>query len=175
PPGRYTLVLDVDGTRLTQPLTILPDPRLTLKPEDFAKQFELARRLEDARAQAATISHENDALLKALAERKKGAKPDLVKTLDALQSRAAQILGNPAAGAPPAFPSLTSLAFVRDTLDKLAGAVDGADSAPTPDATSGFEKIKPTLASIQTAWDGLKTKDLAALNAQLQKAGVGVV
>jgi photosystem II stability/assembly factor-like uncharacterized protein len=171
PPGRYTIVLDVDGTRHTQTLTVLPDPRLALHPEDFAKQFALARRLEGARAQAATLNHESDALLKALAERKKGAKPETVKAMDALQARAAEILGTPPTGGPPTLPALTSLRTVSDTLDKLANAVDGADNAPTPDAVAGFEKIQPVLATIQKAWDALKTKDLAALNTRLKKAG----
>jgi photosystem II stability/assembly factor-like uncharacterized protein len=175
PPGRYTVVLNVDGTRLTQPLTVLPDPRLTLRPEDFAAQFALARRLEAARAQAATLGHENDALLKALGERRKGAKPETVKAIDALQAHAAEILGLPAAAAPPAPPALTSLRFVSETLDKLAGAVDGGDSAPSPDALAGFEKIQPSLNALQTAWDTLKTKDLAALNVQLKKAGQAAV
>ncbi|HEY2738096.1 MAG TPA: hypothetical protein VGK45_06790, partial [Thermoanaerobaculia bacterium] len=171
PPGRYTVVLNVDGTRLTQPLTVLPDPRLTLRPEDFTAQFDLARRLEMARAQAATLSHENDALLKALGERRKSAKPETVKAIDAFQAHAAEILGLPAATAPPAPPALTSLRFVSETLDKLAGAVDGADSAPTTDVLAGFEKIQPTLNALQKAWDTLKTKDLATLNAQLKKTG----
>jgi hypothetical protein len=164
-------VLDIDGTRLTQPLTIQPDPRVTLRPEDFARQFELARRIEDARARAAVLSHESDALLAALAERRKGAKPEIAKALDTLQARAAEILGVPAAGGPPRFPALTSLRFVSDTLDNLAGAVDGADTAPTPDAVTGFEKIQPSLAALQAAWDAWKAKDLAALNGRLQKAG----
>ena len=175
PPGRYTVVLDVDGVRHTQPLTVLPDPRLTLHPEDFAKQFALARRIEDARAQAATLGHENDALLKALAERKKGAKAETVKAMNALQARASEILGTPPTGGPPSLPALTSLRTVSDTLDKLAYAVDGADSAPTPDAITGFEKVQPLLATVQTAWTTLKTKDLAALNARLKKSGQAAI
>ncbi|HYU34358.1 MAG TPA: hypothetical protein VEW48_19570 [Thermoanaerobaculia bacterium] len=171
PPGRYTVVLDVDGTRLTQPLSIVPDPRVTLRPEDFANQFALARRIETARAQAATLSHESDALLKALADRRKGAKPEIVKALDALQARAAEVLGTPATSGPPTLPPTTSLRFVSETLGNLAGAVDSADTAPTPDAVTGFEKIQPTLAALQTAWNTLKSKDLAVLNARLKKAG----
>ena len=32
PPGRYTVVLEVDGARLTRPLTVVPDPRVSLRP-----------------------------------------------------------------------------------------------------------------------------------------------
>ena len=58
-----------------------------------------------------------------------------------------------------------------DALDELATAVDGADAAPSPDAIAGFEKIQPALAATLAAWEALKAKDLAALNAQLKEAG----
>ena len=58
-----------------------------------------------------------------------------------------------------------------DELNKLAGAVDNADAAPSPDAVAGFDKLQPPLAATLAAWDGLKTGDLAALNAALRKAG----
>src|SRR5205823_10670367 len=88
PPGRYTAVLDVDGTRLTQPLTVAPDPRATLPVEAYARQFELARRIAEAQSRVARAARENGALLAALAERRKGASPDLAKSIDALQKKA---------------------------------------------------------------------------------------
>ena len=36
--------------RLTQPLTVAPDPRITLPAEAYAAQFALARRIEEAQA-----------------------------------------------------------------------------------------------------------------------------
>ena len=134
PPGRYTVVLDVDGARLTQPLTVSPDPRVTLPPEAYAGQFELARRIEGARGRLARVTRENGALLAALGERRKGASPETVKAIDALQKRAEEIAGGSAWWLPPR--SLTTLRAVGDDLNKLATAVDGADAAPSPDAVS---------------------------------------
>src|SRR5438093_7096642 len=48
-PGRYTVELSVDGQRLTQPLTIAPDPRVSLPPAVYARQLVLARRVEAQR------------------------------------------------------------------------------------------------------------------------------
>jgi hypothetical protein len=176
PPGSYTLVLEVDGTRLTQPLTVVPDPRLTLRQEDYARQFALARRIEDARARVATVTHENGALLKALAERRQKAGPEITMEIDTLQARATEIVGPASQGfglPPTAAP--TSLIFASDALDKLANAVDGSDSAPSPDAVAGFEQIQPALTAGLAAWDTFKTKDLAALNARLKKARQQIV
>jgi photosystem II stability/assembly factor-like uncharacterized protein len=175
PPGRYTAVLEVDGAHFSQPFTVAPDPRLTLRPDDYARQFALARRIEAARAQVATASHEIEVLRQALAERRKGASPEIGKLAEALEARSRDISGPSSPGGfPPPMP-LTSLGFIATTLDKLFGAVDGADNAPSPDAVAGFETMQPTLAAALAAWEGLKTKDLPAFNARLKQAGQPVI
>ena len=142
---------------------------MTLPPEAYARQFELARRIEGARGRLAAVARENGALLTALAERRKGASSGVAKAIDALQKRAEEIAGGSAWWMPPK--SLTTLRAMGDGLNKLATAVDGADAAPSPDAVAGFEKIQPPLNATLAAWESLKTKDLAALNARLKKAG----
>ncbi|MEA2693931.1 MAG: hypothetical protein QOJ16_3318, partial [Acidobacteriota bacterium] len=91
PPGRYTAVLLVDGARLTQPLTVVPDPRVKLAPEGYAEQLALARRIEEARVKVAAASSEVGAVEKALAERKKGAKPETAQAIDVLTKRLADL------------------------------------------------------------------------------------
>jgi len=54
PPGRYTVALTVDGQTWRQLLTVLPDPQVTAKPEDYQRAFELARRIEADRIRAHT-------------------------------------------------------------------------------------------------------------------------
>src|SRR4029077_19971689 len=169
PPGRYSVVLTVDGASLTQPLTVVPDPRLALPPAAYAAQLALARRIDEAQGRLAAAAKENKALLAALAERRKGAKGETAKAVDALQARALDLAGGAAWRLPPK--TLTSLRAVGDELGRLALAVDNADAAPSPDAVTGFEREQPALAAVLAAWEGLKTKDLAALNARLKRAG----
>ncbi|HYX24313.1 MAG TPA: hypothetical protein VFC23_09200 [Thermoanaerobaculia bacterium] len=172
PPGRYTVVLEVDGARLTQPLTVAPDPRLSLPAAGYAAQFALARRIEAEKARLDAASHGVEALTAALGERRKNAPPKLAPALDALEARVRELSGAPPPGqwwVPPR--SLTSLRAVGAALDGLATAVDGADAAPSPDAVAGFDQARKMLAVTLAAWDALKTKDLAALNATLKKAG----
>jgi photosystem II stability/assembly factor-like uncharacterized protein len=169
PPGRYSVVLTVDGASLTQPLTVAPDPRLALPPAAYAAQLALARRIEEAQGRLAAAARENGGLLAALAERRKGAKGETAKAIDALQARALDLAGGAAWWLPPK--TLTSLRAVGDELGKLAAAVDGADAAPSPDAVAGFDRAQPALAAVLAAWEGLKMKDLAALNARLKRAG----
>ena len=169
PPGRYTAVLDVDGTRLTQPLTITPDPRLSLPPEAYVRQFELARRIEQAELRLAPVARESRAVLTALAGRRKGGSPDLAKGLDALRKRVEGFVGGAAFWEQPK--TLITVRAMRDALNKLATAADGADADPSPDTVAGFEKVQAPLNATLAAWEEIKRKDLAAVNAKLKKAG----
>ncbi|HEV7786154.1 MAG TPA: hypothetical protein VGQ28_12500, partial [Thermoanaerobaculia bacterium] len=173
PPGRYSLILEVDGARLTQPLIVAPDPRISLPAAAYAAQFALARRIEAEKQRLEAASHEVSALSKALAERRKSApNPRIGPAFEALEARLRELDGSPPPGqwwVPPR--SLTSLRAVSGALDGVAAAVDGADNAPSPDAVSGFEQARKSLAVALAAWETLKTKDLAVLNAALKKAG----
>jgi photosystem II stability/assembly factor-like uncharacterized protein len=176
PPGRYTVVLEVDGRRSTQPLTVKPDPRVTLPPEAYAKQFALARRIEIGRNQLAAAAEEVKDLMKALTARRKTAPPTLGAAIGSLQARVAEVSDTAVSPGGVVLwylrpTSLTGLRFVSQTLDGLAQAVESADAAPSPDVEAGFEKIQPNLTAALAAWDALKAKDLAALNAKLKQAG----
>src|SRR6185295_11663470 len=146
--------LEVDGARLTQPLTLAPDPRISLPPEGYAAQFALARRIEEAQAKVDAAAAEADALISALVERRKGASADLGAAIDALQTKAIEISGAVVSKNPNrpwwlSPTSTTSLRFLSGALGGLADAVDGSDDAPSPDAVAGFEKLQamaaPTL------------------------------
>jgi photosystem II stability/assembly factor-like uncharacterized protein len=52
PPGPYTVTLSVDGQVFRQPLSVVPDPRVTARPDDYARAFDLARRIEADRVRA---------------------------------------------------------------------------------------------------------------------------
>jgi hypothetical protein len=150
PPGSYTVELSVDGRRLRQPLTITPDPRVSLTPEAYARQFALARRVEALRERVAGAVSEAEKAHAALA----------AKDARELDARVVALTGPqfgevPAAG-PPA--GLTSLRALATTLGNLATAVDGADAEPTPDAEAGLTKIEPAVDATLAAWTQLKAE-----------------
>jgi photosystem II stability/assembly factor-like uncharacterized protein len=175
PPGAYRVTLDVDGARLTQPLQIVPDPRVKLAAQGYADQFALGRRIEEARAKIATALSRVGALRTALAERKKSAKPETAQAIDALDLRVAELSG---AGNPELWwipPPQGSLRSLGTALDKLQKAVDYTDDAPSADAMAGFEKAQAALTPTLAGWETVRTKELKALNARLQKAGQPVI
>jgi photosystem II stability/assembly factor-like uncharacterized protein len=154
PPGRYTVELGVGPDRRTQPLTILPDPRVVLSAADYARQFALARRIEEAAARVAAAITAADAAHKRLA----------VRGPAELDLRVQALLG-PDFGAAPAAPpppGLTPLRTLAGKLTRLLEAVDGADAPPSPDAEAGFAQIEPVVEAALTAWTALQAQVPAA-------------
>jgi photosystem II stability/assembly factor-like uncharacterized protein len=153
PPGRYTVELAAGGERRSQPLVVVPDPRVTATPEDYARQLALARRIEGERARVASAVTEADALRKALAER---PSPELEREVAALLGPQ---WGEAPVAPPPA--GLESLRALAETLGRFAEAVDGADGPPAPDVEEGFARLQPALDASLAAWETLKAKDLS--------------
>src|SRR5258706_16078691 len=110
PPGNYKAVLTVNGQKFTQPLTVVPDPRVNLPANAYMEQFTLAREVEQTRATLAAALTDAAAFVK---------RTDIP---DALRRRATEASG-PIAGddftAPP--PPESSLRFLGQALSKLAG------------------------------------------------------
>ena len=143
PPGNYKVVLTVKGQRLTQPLTVAADPRLDLPASAYADQFVLARQIESTRAAVHAALNEAEEIVK--------SGPDAIKTrvteMTELASEDQWYL------APR---TTTSLRFLDSALQSLAGAVDGADAAPTPDAREGYARIRPLAEAAVKSWNEFK-------------------
>ncbi len=162
PPGRYSVTLEVDGVTRTQNLFVAPDPRVSAEPEAYARQFALARRIEEARAKLVPVLEQSDALLADLAERAKSPDPKVVQEAERLRAKAIAILGSGPDGGPA---PLASLSFVSSRLDQLADTVESADAAPSPDVVAGFDQTQPVLEGALAAWAALEAKDLTGYKA----------
>jgi hypothetical protein len=154
PPGRYAVEVSIDGKVLKGAVEVRADPRTRATPADLAAEFALARRIEAARVEARAALAEagrQRARLEALAASDRPRAEALIARLDALADIPVESLANTPAARPP---SVNGLPNVSARLDALAGAVDGADAPPSPDALSGFAQATATLDA-----------DLAALRA----------
>ncbi len=180
PPGNYTVALTVGTQRLTQPLTVAPDPRVNLPATAYAEQYALARQVETTRVAVAGAFNEARAVIGNLTKRHGTFSGGLTKTAEAALARASEISGIvPAANEenswwiPPK--TTTSLTFAATALQTLAGAVDGADAAPTQDARDSYTKLRATSDGAVAAWSEFKAKDLAAFNDKLKTAGLAPI
>ncbi|HET7434646.1 MAG TPA: hypothetical protein VFN10_08045 [Thermoanaerobaculia bacterium] len=142
PPGQYQVALTVDGKRLTQSLTIAPDPRVKLPASAYAEQFAMARDIAALRATIATAITESESLLKNADE--------------AARTRIIGIVGEQTSfgvtSGPNVAPPTTTLRFIDQQLSNLLDAVDGADAAPSVDARTSFAKLKQMADEALKAW-----------------------
>lgn len=174
PPGNYLVALTVAGRRLTQPLEVVPDPRLKLPPAAYAEQFALARSIESNRVRVAYAMTEAGKLTAALAERRAQGGAAAPTLIDGLQNEINEITGSDPGSSeawwlPPK--STSSLRFLQSALDKLASAVDGSDGAPSPDAQAGAALLQPSVDSVVGRWVRFRGERLYAVNKQLEAAG----
>ena len=140
-PGRYTVELDVDGQALRQPLVIAPDPRISVSQADFNAQLQLARQVEQSRVLAHSLLKAADA-----AKEKAKGRPELEQQIEAVVGAPPPVLGSSDAA---------TLLGISDRLDTLAGAVESADGAPSPDELRGYATLAAALNAIQQRWNAL--------------------
>src|SRR5438477_439927 len=126
PPGNYKVVLTAGDKKVTQPLTVVADPRINLPASAYADQFALAKQIEQTRAAIAAAMQEATALTK--------EKPDLAERVKAISG------GSAGEAFPPPPAPTNSLRFIDSALAKIQSAVDGADVAPTQDARDSWAK-----------------------------------
>src|ERR1019366_5635120 len=79
-PGKYSVVLTVDGRRYTQPLTIEMDPRVKTSTADLQKQFKLSKQIyDDLLVLQPVVDRAASALTKLKSMREKASGPDAAK------------------------------------------------------------------------------------------------
>ena len=149
PPGNYKVTLTVSGQKLSQPLTVAPDPRISIQPSAYQDQFALARQVEALRAPVTAALDEAEKLAAKLT-----ANPDQLRRVIEVSG----IINSPNAAnlwwLPPK--STSTLRFLDGALQRLAGALDSADAAPTTDARTSYTVLKPQVAAALKTWEEVK-------------------
>ncbi len=85
-PGKYTVVLTVDGQRYTQPLTIAMDPRVKTSTAGLQQQFDLSKQIyDDLLILQPVIDKAAATLTKLKAMREKATGPEAANLDDAIQ------------------------------------------------------------------------------------------
>jgi hypothetical protein len=180
PPGQYRIELSVGGKSYRQLLTVAPDPRIKLSAAVYARQFALARGIEDARVRIATALAEAGHIHAAIADRGKASDGATTAALSAADQRLLAVSDivphkdpRDSIGAPPT--KVSGLRYLGSAFKNLAAAIDGADAAPSPDALRSQTKLQALLEPTLKDWLRFKTEDLVRLNMQLQAKGMAPV
>jgi photosystem II stability/assembly factor-like uncharacterized protein len=180
-PGNYQVKLTVAGKASTANFEITKDPRIPASQADLAKQAELAQRIRDrvsagheAVNQIRSVRSQLDALKKRLSA-DSNAKPvldasdALTKKMNGVEEKIIQPKSK--SGEDP----LNYPIQAADQLVALQGTVESADAAPTAACFTVFDELNGRLETQLAAWRELQSKDLADLNALIQKNNIPAI
>ena len=166
-PGKYTVVLTVDGKHYSRDLTLVMDPRVKTSVADLQKQFELSNRLYQQMLQVQPAVDEATKLrdqLKAQSEKTKGT-PEAAK-VDALSQKVNALLG--AGGRFRRGPQTGSLNSVQGSLFMLLYTLQEVDAAPTPVQTNAAPALEKSAADVVQRWKEIQANDVPQLKSQLR-------
>jgi len=183
-PGTYSVKLTANGKSNTQPLIVKMDPRVKATPEALHSQFVLASQLSERIGDVSIASRQATDLQNQIEERKKDAVGDkeVVTSLEEL-SQKTESAGNGDGG--DDYFMLFGLALPgngQEPLPKVALALTGllvvaesADVAPTADLRTAAEAWDAASTRALARWKSVVEKDLAGVNAKLEKAKLKVL
>jgi len=170
-PGKYEVRLKAGGQVLRQPLEVKMDPRMTVARNELQSSLELQLRISALLERNFDGYQQTKQLRVGLAELMKRPKEDPVAmAASALDGKVAVLDGE----ATPILETPKSASFmaVNDTLTALMALVDGADFAPSEESFAAYRRICKGSNEALAAWQELKNKDVAALNALLGKSNL---
>ena len=177
-PGTYQVKLTVAGKTYSAPVELRKDPRVSTSQADFEKQFELASKI------AASVSEGHEAVnqirsvraqLTAL-EKRLGSDENHKSIVDAAKALEKKMSGVEEKIIQPKSKSNEDpLNYPIQTADQLMAVretVESADTAPTAQSEVVYKTLLDRLNVQLAAWREIKEKDLAALNAEIDKAHI---
>ncbi len=171
-PGTYTVKLSAAGKSVSQPLTVKMDPRIATPTSGLEQQFKLSLELADAMRRDADALDEVKALrakLEAAAGR--AGEGEIGKRVRQLDGRAAAFEGSASRWRPQAGGG-DSFAGLNGDLAALYDVLQAADVTPTTQAVAACAAATSRLDRLLASWKELRERELPALDAELQKAGL---
>jgi hypothetical protein len=173
PPGRYSVRLTSGGVSLTQPLTVVLDPRVSIAPAALAQVNALSLEMYRGARAANTAYTEARALAVALDQATGGDLGGLKAVVDSIAPapRPAQGFGGFGGGAPAGPPTLngTSTAMLAAAM-----AMQRAETAPTARDLAAVDRARAQWAAIAARWVAAR-RELAATNLRRKAAGLAEI
>ena len=178
-PGKYTVELTVAGKKYYETLQVKMDPRVATSMNDLVKQRDMEGGsvvgMNESFDDLAQVQSVRAQLKERAAKAGKGALADAIVTLD---KQAAELEGAAQSsffGLPPGAKPPENFSTLNQHFGGILAVADSADAAPTTQATAVFKELNDALAKLDTRWKKIREQDIAALNADLKKAGLAPV
>jgi hypothetical protein len=175
PPGTYTARLTVDGTSVTQSITVKLDPRVKTPAAALAPLHTLSRTMWDGANTARAAFAQARTLAATLASETSPEATALRAAIDSIAPAPVRGRGGRGFGRFGAAAGPPTLASVSGTLLGAAMAMQGAEVPPTARQAAACAAAGKQLEEVMARWTALKTTRLAALNAMRKAAGQGAI
>jgi photosystem II stability/assembly factor-like uncharacterized protein len=164
-PGRYEVVLTMNGKSISQPLTVEIDPRVHASAADFAAQRDLALQISEALAASYKMFNDATALHAEVSARQKSLAgnaqaKDTLEALGALEKQIVEVIegSEEKPGAGPVNRDLTRYFIMIET----------ADVRPPDSAAAAVKDSCKALQKDSEQWRKLNAEVVPALNKQLE-------
>jgi photosystem II stability/assembly factor-like uncharacterized protein len=179
-PGHYTVVLTMNGKKQEPvPLVVKMDPRITTTQADLRKQFEMetgsVQGMNESFKSLAQVRSARAQLKERAAKAGKGALADSIAALDKQLAELEGAAQSSFFGLAPGAKQPENFSTLNQHFASICAVADSADAAPTTQATAVFKELENDLEKLAARWTKLREQDLAALNAELKKAGLAPV
>jgi photosystem II stability/assembly factor-like uncharacterized protein len=179
-PGKYTVKLSVAGKSYTQPLTVRIDPRVATPDTGLARQFALSKEMYDGMvAVGAALGELRDIRTQVRDRVGRVSQRSLADSLQAFDAGVQALegagggFGRGGGGGPPSGAAeAETLGAASRAMSQLMGRLQAADVTPVPRLVDAVAAQRSVTASVLSRWTALQGGDLAALNRQLQAAGL---
>ena len=173
-PGRYTVVLNVNGKSHTQTLTLQMDPRVKTPARDLAEQFRLSKQLYDEWVAFNLIADQSNPIRKQIADLRSTAKADEVKAqIDAFVQKLDELVG--ATGPRPDLANKLTTQSALARLRTVFGIIQDADVGPTQQMVAAAGQLLTDARVLKTRWQGFRSQDISTLNQALRAAGLAPI
>ena len=163
-PGKYEVVLTVNGQEYRQPLTVQPDPRVRASLGDMQAQLALEQMLTQAMNTSYAAWQQVHAAHIALTEDQKG-----LNTKDATDS--AKKLDDALGELEDGKPDKLGFGPLNRDLGRLLTMAGTGDASPAQTLYSAAQEGCDSLSQALKRWQDLNQHEIAAFNALLQKNG----
>ena len=182
-PGTYSARLTIDDWSMTQPFTLLRDPRVAVSAADLAEQFQLQIQIRDTLSAIATGVNTIRSLTRQLADwaTRLGDSPSdgTATVLAAIAALQQQLAAVEAVLVQAELTSDGDTLNYREQLFEKLGAlpavVGSADARPTAQSYAVYDKLAGQAGEQLTVLATLINGDLALLNKALAELGVGII
>jgi len=163
-PGKYTVVLTVDGQKYMQPLTVEMDPRVKTPLSDLEKQLDASNQVYADLMTLQPVIERADAARAQLKKMREQASGVEAARLDALSKKLEAVAGGERRRRRG--PQTQSLTGTRDSLLQLLTMLQEVDRAPTTQAAEQVPKLHQTATAAIQQWKEFEAAELGRISRQ---------